>query len=71
MRAAEMGITDPDRVYDVIELASGDVLVSATGGTDGTLLEGHPVAPQFGCDQHCRHALWSQTVRWIKARHAR
>lgn len=39
-RAFAMGIEDPNRIYDVTELASGDVLVAATGITDGTLLEG-------------------------------
>ncbi|MBF2056344.1 MAG: class II fructose-bisphosphatase [Cyanobacterium sp. T60_A2020_053] len=40
-RLAEMGITDPDKVYDVHELASGEtVLFAACGITPGTLMEG-------------------------------
>ncbi|MFC3266855.1 class II fructose-bisphosphatase [Camelimonas abortus] len=39
-RARGMGVTDPDRVYDMEDLASGDVIVAATGVTDGALLRG-------------------------------
>ncbi len=39
-RAFKMGVTDPNKKYDVTELASGDVIVAATGVTDGALLNG-------------------------------
>ncbi len=39
-RAFKMGVTDPNKKYDVSELASGDVIVAATGVTDGALLDG-------------------------------
>lgn len=40
-RLAEMGITDPDRVYNADELASGEtVLFAASGITPGTLMNG-------------------------------
>jgi fructose-1,6-bisphosphatase II / sedoheptulose-1,7-bisphosphatase len=39
-RAASMGIKDPKKKYDMSELASGDVIVCATGVTDGPLLVG-------------------------------
>ncbi len=39
-RAAKMGVTDPKKKYDLHELASGDVIVAATGVTDGGLLSG-------------------------------
>lgn len=39
-RALTMGITDPKKKYDLTELASGDVVVAATGVTDGGLLSG-------------------------------
>jgi fructose-1,6-bisphosphatase II / sedoheptulose-1,7-bisphosphatase len=39
-RAATMGIKDPKKKYDLSELASGDVVVAATGVTDGALLKG-------------------------------
>src|SRR5690606_16917708 len=39
-RAFQMGVTDPNRKYDMTDLASGDVIVAATGVTDGALLKG-------------------------------
>jgi fructose-1,6-bisphosphatase II / sedoheptulose-1,7-bisphosphatase len=39
-RAAKAGITDLDRKYDLMDLASGDVMFAATGVTDGSMLKG-------------------------------
>ncbi|MEI9916180.1 MAG: class II fructose-bisphosphatase [Methylovirgula sp.] len=39
-RAAQMGVKDPKRKYDLTELAAGDVIVSLTGVTDGALVSG-------------------------------
>src|ERR671921_456546 len=39
-RARQMGVQDPNRKYDMRDLASGDVVVAATGVTDGALLKG-------------------------------
>ena len=39
-RAKRMGITDLDRKYSAREMASGDVVFSATGVTSGSLLDG-------------------------------
>ena len=39
-RAQRMGITDLDRVYDLHDMAAGDVSFAATGVTDGTMLRG-------------------------------
>ena len=39
-RARKWGITDLDKIYDLEELAKGDVIFAATGVTDGSLLEG-------------------------------
>jgi len=39
-RAQRMGITDLDRVYNLEDLAAGDVSFAATGVTDGTMLRG-------------------------------
>jgi fructose-1,6-bisphosphatase II / sedoheptulose-1,7-bisphosphatase len=39
-RARGMGVKDPARKYAMNELASGDVIVSATGVTDGSLMAG-------------------------------
>lgn len=39
-RAQDMGIRDFDRKYELTDLAGGDVIVAATGVTDGSLLRG-------------------------------
>ncbi|QCK87616.1 class II fructose-bisphosphatase [Phreatobacter aquaticus] len=39
-RARKMGVKDPVKKYEMEEMASGDVIVSATGVTDGGLLKG-------------------------------
>jgi fructose-1,6-bisphosphatase II / sedoheptulose-1,7-bisphosphatase len=39
-RARKMGITDLNKVYNLHELAAGDVMFAATGVTDGTMLRG-------------------------------
>jgi fructose-1,6-bisphosphatase II / sedoheptulose-1,7-bisphosphatase len=39
-RAFDMGITDINRKFSMQEMASGDVIFSATGVTDGSLLNG-------------------------------
>ena len=39
-RARGMGVMDPKRKYDMSELAADDVIVSATGVTDGALMSG-------------------------------
>jgi fructose-1,6-bisphosphatase II / sedoheptulose-1,7-bisphosphatase len=39
-RAAKMGIENFDRVYGINDLASGDVIFSATGVTDGAMRNG-------------------------------
>ncbi|SEQ57219.1 fructose-1,6-bisphosphatase II / sedoheptulose-1,7-bisphosphatase [Devosia sp. YR412] len=71
LRAREMGIEDPNRNYDVTELAAGDVLFSATGITDGSLVEGVRLRRGFIETSTVVMRSWSQTTRWIKARHAR
>jgi fructose-1,6-bisphosphatase II / sedoheptulose-1,7-bisphosphatase len=70
-RAQAMGIEDASRIYEVADLASGDVLFAATGITDGTLLEG--IRLRRGSVQTNTIVMrsWSQTTRWITARHAR
>jgi fructose-1,6-bisphosphatase II / sedoheptulose-1,7-bisphosphatase len=39
-RARKMGVKDFDRVYDMEDLAQGDVMFAATGVTEGTMLRG-------------------------------
>ncbi len=71
LHAREMGIEDPNRIYDVTDLAAGDVLFSATGITDGSLVEGVRLRRGWVETSTVVMRSWSQTTRWIKARHAR
>ncbi len=70
-RAARLGIEDPDRIYDVTDLASGDVLFAATGVTDGSMLDGVKIRPNYFETSTIVMRSWSKTVRWIDARHLR
>src|SRR5690606_5105100 len=70
-RATRMGISDPDRKYEVMDLASGDVLFAATGVTDGTMLAGVKLHRNYVTTSTVAMRSWSQTVRWITARHNR
>jgi fructose-1,6-bisphosphatase II / sedoheptulose-1,7-bisphosphatase len=40
LRASKVNITDLDKIYSLRELAQGDIMFSATGVTDGTMLPG-------------------------------
>jgi len=68
-RAAKMGISDPNKIYTMEEMARGDVLFAATGVTDGNMLQG----VRFTRDAIITHTIVmrssSKTVREIKARH--
>jgi len=39
-RARRMGISDPDRIYGLEDLAQGEVMFAATGVTNGAFLRG-------------------------------
>ncbi|MER2536516.1 MAG: class II fructose-bisphosphatase [Rhizobiaceae bacterium] len=68
-RARKMGVTDPKRIYNVLDMAKGDVLFAATGVTDGNMLAG----VKFGRNSITTDTIVlrssSRTVREIKARH--
>ncbi|EDQ33302.1 fructose-1,6-bisphosphatase, class II [Hoeflea phototrophica DFL-43] len=68
-RASKMGISDPMKVYSIEDMASGDVLFSATGVTDGNLLKGVRFAPDAITTHTIVMRSSSRTVREIKARH--
>ncbi len=69
-RARRLGITDLNRKYGLTDLASGDVIFSATGVTDGHLLEGVKTGLGGGVVTHSL-VMRSKTgtLRWIKAHH--
>jgi fructose-1,6-bisphosphatase II / sedoheptulose-1,7-bisphosphatase len=68
-RARGMGVKDPIKKYSMVELAAGDVIVSATGVTDGALLSG----VRFGKDvietETIVYRSITGTVRKIRAEH--
>ena len=68
-RARKMGVTEPNKAYTMEEMAKGDVIFSATGVTDGNMLDG----VRFGRGMITTHTVVmrssSRTVREIKATH--
>jgi fructose-1,6-bisphosphatase II / sedoheptulose-1,7-bisphosphatase len=68
-RARRMGVTDFDRIYDMEELAQGDVMFAATGVTDGTMLKGvRRRGPKVYTESIVMRAK-TGTVRIIEAEH--
>ena len=68
-RARKMGVSDPDKKYELSELASGDVVVAATGVTDGALLSGVKFGPDLIETDTIVYRSTTGTVRRIKAEH--
>ncbi|MGE0850524.1 MAG: class II fructose-bisphosphatase [Hyphomicrobiaceae bacterium] len=65
-RAAAMGITDIRRKFSMAEMASGDVIFSATGVTDGSLLDGVHFRGEFAETETVVLRSKTGTVRRIK-----
>jgi len=68
-RARRIGITDLDRKYKLLDLASGDVMFAATGVTNGTMLRG---VRRFAGGASTHSVVMrskSGTVRYVEARH--
>jgi len=68
-RARDMGITDPNRKYGVLEMAKGDVMFAATGVTSGAMLRG---VRRFGGGAITHSVVMrskSGTVRYIEGHH--
>src|SRR5580692_8932971 len=70
-RAAKLGITDFNRIYSLLDLASGDVVFAATGVTDGSMLSGVHSHGEYITTESILMRSGTRTVRWIKARHLR
>jgi fructose-1,6-bisphosphatase II / sedoheptulose-1,7-bisphosphatase len=64
-----MGISDLNRIYDLHDLAAGDVMFAATGVTDGTMLSGVRRFPGGVATQSIVMRSKSGTVRVIEAEH--
>ena len=69
-RLKEMGITDPDKVYNADELASGEtVLFAACGITPGTLMEGVRFFKGGARTQSLVISSQSKTARFVDTVH--
>jgi fructose-1,6-bisphosphatase II / sedoheptulose-1,7-bisphosphatase len=66
VRAREMGITDIRRKFSMDEMASADVIFSATGVTDGSLLDGVHFRGDFAETETVVMRSKTGTVRRIK-----
>ena len=68
-RAREMGVTDPDRIYELEDMAKGDVMFAATGVTTGPMLRG---VRHFGSGAVTHSIVMrskSGTVRYVEGHH--
>src|SRR4051812_33939421 len=70
-RAAKWGIKDLTRKYQLHDLVAGDVVFSATGVTDGSMLRGVHREGDYITTESVVMRSSTGTVRWIKARHRR
>lgn len=68
-RAAKMGITDPHKKYTISDMVRGEVLVAATGVTDGNLISGVRFRKNSIETESIVFRSSSGTVRRIKAVH--
>ena len=68
-RAKTMGITDPNRIYTITEMAKGDVMFAATGVTGGPMLRGVLRHPGGAITHSIVMRSKSGTVRYVEARH--
>jgi len=68
-RAQTMGIKDKNTIYTTNDLASGDVMFSATGVTDGTMLKGVHYKNNIATTHSVVMRSKTNTVRYITANH--
>ncbi|WP_207456854.1 class II fructose-bisphosphatase [Azospirillum sp. SYSU D00513] len=68
-RAARWGVTDLNKKYSMLELASGNVMFAATGVTDGAMLKGVRRIPGGAVTHSVVMRSKSGTVRYVEAHH--
>ncbi|WP_119308772.1 class II fructose-bisphosphatase [Cohaesibacter haloalkalitolerans] len=68
-RAIRMGISDPSKKFELIELAGGDVTFAATGVTDGNMLSGVKFGRDIIKTQTVVMRSSTGTVRWVETEH--
>ncbi len=68
-RAAQMGIRDPRKKYEMEDMVRGDCLFAATGVTDGSMLRGVKFRREVVETETVVMRSVTGTVRWIRAEH--
>ena len=68
-RAAHWHVEDLDRIYDLEDLAKGDVIFAATGVTDGSLLDGVKRRKDRITTESVVMRASTGTVRWVRGEH--
>jgi fructose-1,6-bisphosphatase II / sedoheptulose-1,7-bisphosphatase len=68
-RAREMGVTDPNRIYGLEDMAKGEVMFAATGVTGGPMLHGVRRSPGRAITHSIVMRSKSGTVRYIEGHH--
>ena len=68
-RAKKTGITNLDKIYKLNDLATGDVMFSATGVTDGTMLRGININKNFATTHSIVMHSKTGTIREIDGKH--
>jgi fructose-1,6-bisphosphatase II / sedoheptulose-1,7-bisphosphatase len=68
-RGDRWGITDPDKIYHLEDLARGDVIFAATGVTDGSLLDGVKRLKDRITTASVVMRASTGTVRWVQGEH--
>ena len=69
LRAKKTGITDLDRFYSLDDLAQGDIMFSATGVTDGTMLKGVKITKNYAETHSIVMRSKTGTIRHINSEH--
>jgi fructose-1,6-bisphosphatase II / sedoheptulose-1,7-bisphosphatase len=68
-RARGMGVTDPNRIYQVADMAQGDVMFAATGVTGGPMLRGVRRTATGAITHSIVMRSKSGTVRYVEGHH--
>jgi fructose-1,6-bisphosphatase II / sedoheptulose-1,7-bisphosphatase len=68
-RAARWGVEDLNRIYQLEDLAKGDVIFAATGVTNGSLLDGVQRRKDKITTESVVMRASTGTVRWVKGEH--
>jgi fructose-1,6-bisphosphatase II / sedoheptulose-1,7-bisphosphatase len=68
-RVKKMGIKDPRKKYEILDMVKGDCLFAASGVTDGPMLRGVRFGKGFIETETVVMRSNSGTVRWIRAEH--